>query len=148
MTPSAIGRANLAVFAVAYVGACAAVWVLLFAADVFAGYRDPPVGIWIGPFAGATIIAGQRAAKRSDWKWTREDRHKLAMAYVVVAFLISLLMAAPAIYFLPDVQAAMASIVFWGITIGSLLLLAFAQYVLARVMFAKVVRPSREKVIT
>jgi hypothetical protein len=86
---------NLRWFSVGYVLVLIAVVALVTVLDL--AHINLPggasTGANIGGFLGCVGAAGGRFAQKTNQAWTREDRAKLALGYVVAAIAISLFLA-------------------------------------------------------
>lgn len=139
---------NVGLFATVLIGATIIMMMILFWLDTQFGFDGGSGGAWIGPFAAACIVAGQSYAKKSDWSWTADDRHRLAFAYAVTASVIGLVFAI--IYYLLDPSIFAVLGTFWGIfvllfgaALGSLISYAIARFLLARVVRPKATKPAK-----
>lgn len=132
---------NLGLFAAVSIVATALLAVITFVLANQFGFGGGSAGAWIGPFAAGCVIAGNRYAKSRDWAWTRDERHRLALAYAVTSMIISVALASLVLLVDPDMVAILTTS--WG---GMFVVVGFAagsliSYGLARWLLGNTVRP-------
>lgn len=130
--------ANLKWFGIVYL-------IVLVASAVLAAWLEtigislPLTGLGIGVYAGVVGIAGQRFAERRDW--TGRDRNLLALGYVTIATVLSLLLGG-ALLLLGSTSLAIITSggAYIGILVGALIFAALIYYGTARLMLMLIAR--------
>ena len=82
-------NANWGYFAVVYTAMTLAMGAVAFALDYFADIAGSQIGLTVGGFIAAAVLAGLKYVRSHGNVWTAGERHHLALAYALTSFLVS-----------------------------------------------------------
>lgn len=82
-------HANWGYFAVVYTAMTLAMGAVAFALDYFANISGSQIGLTIGGFIAAAVLAGLKYVRSHGNVWSPRERHHLALAYALTSFLVS-----------------------------------------------------------
>jgi len=89
--PAARLHANWGYFAVVYTVMTLAMGAAAFGLDVLLNITGAQIGLTIGGFIAAAVLAGLKYVRSHGNVWTARERHHLALAYALTSFLVSAL---------------------------------------------------------
>ena len=103
---------------------------------------DPPSMMGLLVFAVAAHFAGKRYAASTAARWTRDERHRLAIGYSAIALVLSTLLSVPFLLFsaLGGGDLPLADPMFLVILAVIAPVYAFAQYGIARWTFGTIMK--------
>jgi len=87
--PAARLHSNWGYFAVVYTVMTLAMGAVAFGLDVLLNITGTQIGLTIGGFIAAAILAGLKYVRSHGNVWTAGERHHLALAYALTSFLVS-----------------------------------------------------------
>ena len=82
-------HSNWGYFAVVYTVMTLAMGAVAFALDYFAHMTGSQIGLTIGGFIAAAVLAGLKYVRSHGNVWSARERHHLALAYALTSFLVS-----------------------------------------------------------
>ena len=103
---------------------------------------DPPTVLGLIVFYLTAHLSGKRYAAATNQSWTRSDRHRLAVSYVVIATVLSFVLAGP-FFIVPELGGGMipwSEPVFLVIATIGMLLVVMAEYGIARWAFGEIMK--------
>ncbi len=103
---------------------------------------DPPTVLGLIVFYLTAHLSGKRYAAATNQSWTRSDRHRIAVSYVVIATVLSFVLAAP-FFVVPELGAGTipwSEPAFLVLAMIITLLFVLAEYGLARWAFGEIMK--------
>lgn len=82
-------HSNWGYFAVVYTVMTLAMGAVAFALDFYANIAGSQIGLTIGGFLAAAVLAGLKYVRSHGNVWSGRERHHLALAYALTSFLVS-----------------------------------------------------------
>ncbi len=103
---------------------------------------DPPMVLGLIVFYVTAHLSGKRYAAATNQSWTRSDRHRLAVSYVVIATVLSFVLAVP-FFVVPELGGGTipwSEPAFLVLTVIITLLFVVAEYGIARWAFGEIMK--------
>jgi hypothetical protein len=82
-------HSNWGYFAIVYTMTALAMGAVSFGLDLLAHITGSQIGLTVGGFIAAAILAGLKYVRNHGNIWTARERHHLAVAYALTSFLVS-----------------------------------------------------------